>query len=163
MQRSRPSSGSNHSHGHGSCPPGPSCRTTTAPCLARRWVRRRPNQALLSALMDQKPISLMVSHAGRGAARHLQLVLARRFAGCVSSWRSRRWSTRTTTTASQLARYGPGRPAAVNLSGRLLSSGGCATLVEVRARAETSLLRSRMTGGGGGGGRGADWGKIGLE
>ena len=163
MQRSRPSSGSNHSHGHGSCPPGPSCRTTTVPCLARRWVRRRPNQALLSALMDQKPISLMVSHAGRGAARHLLLVLARRSANCVSSWRSRRWSTRTTTTTPQLARYGPGRPAAVDLSGRLLSSGGCATLFEVRARAETSLLRSRMTGGGGGGGRGADWGKIGLD
>ena len=150
MQRSRPSSGSNHSHGHGSCPPGPSCRTTTAPCLARRWVRRRPNQALLSALMDQKPISLMVSHAGRGAARHLQLVLARRFAGCVSSWRSRRWSTRTTTTASQLARYGPGRPAAVDLSGRLLTSGGGATSVEVRSHSGHSFATSRMAGGGSG-------------
>ena len=114
-------------------------------------MRRRPNQALLSAPMDQTIISLMVSHTGRGAARHLRLVLARRFAGCVSSWRSRRWSTRTPTTTPQLARYGPGRPAAVDLSGRLLSSGACATLVEVRARAETSLLRSRMTSGGGGG------------
>ena len=150
MQRYRPSSGSDHSHGHGSCPPGPSCRTTTAPCLARRWVRRRPNQALLSALMDQKPISLMVSHAGRGAARHLQLVLARRFAGCVSSWRSRRWSTRTTTTTSQLARYGPGRPAAVDLSGRLLTSGSGATSVEVRSHSGHSFATPRMAGGGGG-------------
>ena len=40
----------------------------------------------------------------------------------------------------------------------MLSSGGCATLVEVWARAETSLLRSRMTGGGGGAG-GADCGQ----
>jgi len=46
--------------------------------------------------------------------------------------------------------YSPGRQAAVDLSGRLLTSGGGATSVEVRSHSGHSFATSRMAGGGGG-------------
>ena len=48
-----------------------------AQCLAWRWVRRRTNQALLSATKAKKLIRLELSAACEGYLGRAQLVLAR--------------------------------------------------------------------------------------
>ena len=125
-----------------------------APCLAWRWVRRRTNQALLSATKAKKLIRLELSAACEGWLGRALLVLAQWSPSSGSSPSFCRWSSRPRTTAAATSWFDPGRPAADDLSGGLLAAGGGATPVGVRARAEGSFEKSRGAGG-------ADKGQIG--
>ena len=111
--------------------------------MARRWVRRRTNQALLSATKANKLIRLELSAACEGWLGRALLVLAQWSPSSGSSPSFCRWSSRPIFTTTATSWFDPGRPAADDLSGGLLAAGGGATPVGVWARAEGSFEKSR--------------------
>ena len=125
-----------------------------ARCLAWRWVRRRTNQALLSATKVKKLIRLKLFAACEGCLGRALLVLAQWSPSSGASPSSCTWLSRPRTTATATSWFDPGRPAADDLSGGLLAAGGGATPVGVRARVEGSFEKSR-------GAAGVDKGQIG--